>query len=113
MIIAINVLVFMNFVIALINECYGEVSEHRFEEAFQKKCAILGELNSVFGSLAQQSSVDILVTRVSENNNDAPESSESDTFKILRKQLISDRIELNMTIQMAQKELISQNEQTL
>lgn len=55
LIVAINVLVFMNFVIALINECYGEVSECRVEEAYQKKCAILGELNAVFGNMAQQS----------------------------------------------------------
>lgn len=52
MIIVINVLVFMNFVIALINDCYNEVAESRVEEAFQKKCAILCELDSVFGGLA-------------------------------------------------------------
>jgi hypothetical protein len=34
MIIVINVLVFMNFVIALINDCYNEVAESRVEEAF-------------------------------------------------------------------------------
>jgi hypothetical protein len=45
LIIAINVLVFMNFVIALINDCYNEVAESRVEEAFQKKCAILCELD--------------------------------------------------------------------
>jgi len=37
----------------------------------------------------------------------------SETFKILKKQLISDRIDLSQTIQMAQKELCSQNEQIL
>lgn len=52
MIILINVLVFMNFVIALINDCYGEVNDSREEEALQKKCAILCELDSVFGGLA-------------------------------------------------------------
>jgi hypothetical protein len=107
MIIVINVLVFMNFVIALINDCYNEVAESRVEEAFQKKCAILCELDSVFGGLAQQRSIDILVTRVSEAKNEVPESGISDTVKVLKKQLISDRIELSEKIQWAQKELVS------
>ena len=113
LIIVINVLVFMNFVIALINDCYNEVAESRVEEAFQKKCGILCELDSVFVGLAQQRNVDILVTRVSESKNEVPESGVSDTVKVLKKQLISDRIELSEKIQWAQKELISQNEQTL
>jgi len=51
-ILVVNVLIFMNFVIALINDTFGDCSENAAEESFQKKCAILCELNSVFGSIA-------------------------------------------------------------
>ena len=104
----VNVLIFMNFVIALINETFGEVSEVAEEESFMKKCAILGELNSVFGGMVQQSSVDILVTRLTEHSNEAPDSGQNDAFKILKKHFISDRIEVSQTIQNAQKDLSNQ-----
>jgi len=53
----------MNLVIALISENYGEVVNMRVEEAYQKKCNVLVELNSVFGGFAKRKNMNILITR--------------------------------------------------
>ena len=61
--IAIDQIVLMNLVIALISENYGEVVNMRVEEAYQKKCNVLVELNSVFGGFAKRKNMNILITR--------------------------------------------------
>ena len=43
---------------------------HRLEESYQKKCAVLCELNSVFGRIAKRKILNILVSRVGENTAD-------------------------------------------
>lgn len=63
--IAIDQIVLMNLVIALISENYGEVVNMRVEEAYMKKCNVLVELNSVFGRLAKRKNMNILITRQS------------------------------------------------
>lgn len=45
----ISVIILMNFTIALINDSYQESIPTRIEEAYQKKCGILCDLNDVFG----------------------------------------------------------------
>lgn len=63
MIVMVNVMVFMNFTIAVINDCYGEIIDTKEEEAYAKKCGILCELEGVFGNIAKKSPTSILVTR--------------------------------------------------
>lgn len=67
MITIISVLIFMNFTIALINDSYQDCIPTRIEEAYQKKCGILCELNGVFGKYAKKSDTQILVTRIGQN----------------------------------------------
>jgi hypothetical protein len=62
----------MNFTIALINDCYQESVPNRTEEAYQKKCGILCELNSVFGKYGKNSETNILITRKGQDSG-APE----------------------------------------
>ena len=83
MITIISVIIFMNFTIALINDSYQECILTRIEEAYQKKCGILCELNGVFGKIGQRSPTLILVTRVCQNAAGAEEENES--LKILKK----------------------------
>jgi len=59
----IMTLILMNLIIALIEENYGAVVTKRVEEAYQKKCGVLVELNSVFGKLAKRKNTNILITR--------------------------------------------------
>lgn len=88
MITIISVIIFMNFTIALINDSYQESIITRIEEAYQKKCGILCELNGVFGKYAQRSDTLILITRECQNSAGAEEENES--LKILKKQLLVD-----------------------
>ena len=89
MIVMVNVMVFMNFTIAVINDCYGEIIETREEEAYQKKCGILCELEGVFGKFAKKSPTSILVTRESLNIESA-DNEVNYTLKGLKKQWLVD-----------------------
>lgn len=53
----------MNFAIQIAEAGYGSVAEVQEEEAYQKKCEIICELNEVFGSIASRKQTNILVTR--------------------------------------------------
>ena len=72
----ISVLVFCNMVVALINEVYQETILTRVEEALQKRCGILCELQKIFGKVTPPRSTNIVVTRISLDNF---ERSKSDT----------------------------------
>ena len=61
----ISVMVFCNMVVALINEVYQETILTRLEEALQKRCGILCELEKIFGKLTPPRSTNIVVTRIS------------------------------------------------
>ena len=50
--------------IALINEVYQETIQTRVEEALQKKCGILCELEKIFGKVTPPRSNNIIVTRI-------------------------------------------------
>lgn len=53
----------MNFAIQIAEGGYGSVKEVRMEEAYQKKCEVICELNGVFGKIAKRKNTNILVTR--------------------------------------------------
>jgi len=53
----------MNFAIQIAEAGYGSVASVQIEEAYQKKCAVICELNSVFGQIAKRKKTNILITR--------------------------------------------------
>jgi len=54
----------MNFAIQIAEGGYNSVSQVQVEEAYQKKCDVICELNEVFGKIASRKSTNILITRV-------------------------------------------------
>jgi hypothetical protein len=53
----------MNFAIQIAEAGYGSVAEVQMEEAYQKKCVIICELNEVLGRIASRKKTNILITR--------------------------------------------------
>jgi hypothetical protein len=91
MIIMLVFLILMNLIIQLIEGNYVAVKDGRTEEAYQKKCTVLCELNEVFGKIAKRKAINILITReyvdAPDFNNDTDE-----TAKGLKKVLASNKI---------------------
>ena len=54
----------MNFAIQIAEGGYGSVKEVQVEEAYQKKCEVICELNEVFGRIAARKPTNILITRM-------------------------------------------------
>jgi uncharacterized membrane protein len=63
-VIVLNLLVVVNMNVQVIEGVLKSVNSKRVEEAYQKKCGVLVELNRVFGSLAKQKECNVLITRL-------------------------------------------------
>ena len=59
----LNSMIFLNFLIATIEEQYNDTKVHQVEEAYRNKAAILKDLDDVFGSYFNLKPVNILVLR--------------------------------------------------
>jgi hypothetical protein len=59
----LNSMIFLNFLIATIEEQYNDTKINRVEEAYRNKATILLELDDVFGSYIDLRPVNILVIR--------------------------------------------------
>jgi 16S rRNA U516 pseudouridylate synthase RsuA-like enzyme len=76
----------------------------RVEEAYKKKCAVLCELNSVFGTLAKRKTVNIIVTRASAVGKEKSTRLDKNTSG-LKKFVIVNNIELQQEVAQLRREV--------
>jgi len=69
------------------------VSAKRIEEAYQKKCGILCELNQVFGRIAKPKRCNILVTRLSTDQEEDTTNNMDKNSIALKKLIALNKIE--------------------
>lgn len=94
----------MNLIIAVINEHYGAVVILRTEETYQKRCAVLCELQSVFGAIAKKKLTNILVTRQGNVGRDASNRMDKATYA-LKKRIKVSRIDTELQVAQLKREV--------
>lgn len=92
-VIMLNNLVVMNLNIQVIETVLKSVNNKRVEEAYQKKCGVLCDLNSVFGKMAKRKTVNVLITRLSTDEK-VSESSIDKSAIALKKLIAKNKIEV-------------------
>ena len=83
-----NMLIFLNLMIAVIGDVYESVMETRTEESFKKTAEMIAELNLVFGKLdrTQLNSSKLIITR--EVAKDADENSQWQGFVLAVRRMV-------------------------
>lgn len=101
-------MILINLNVQVIEGVLGEVNGQRLEEAYQKKCGVLCELNEVFGKIAKRKQANILVTRVWLNPSEAPNDIDQ-TAKALKKLITINKIETIKDLSEMHREITSKN----
>jgi hypothetical protein len=94
---SLNSMIFLNFLIATIEEQYNDTKINRVEESYRSKASILLDLDDVFGSYIVFRPVNILVLR---QGVERPERSEAnEMLASLKAQMIQQQTILNTAMQ--------------
>jgi hypothetical protein len=101
----LNSMLFLNFLIATIEEQYNDTKIHQVEEAYRNKASILLDLDDVFGNYINLRPVNILVLRQSVER---PERSEAnEMLATLKGQINQQHITLNTALQSVKRDFTS------
>jgi hypothetical protein len=98
----------VNINVQVIEGVLGEVNERRMEEAYQKKCSVLCELRGVFGSIAKRKTSNVLVTRVSINEQDVSNDF-NHSVNAIKKVMAINKIEATKGIKQLHRNVTRQN----
>jgi hypothetical protein len=100
---AINSMIFLNFLIATIEEQYNHTKINRVEESYRNKATILLDLDDVFGSYIDLKPVNILVLRHPIERPELPEG--SNMLSNLKAQMIQQQTTLNTALHFVKKDI--------
>lgn len=93
-VVALNLLVVVNLNIQVIESVLKAVNKQRIEEAYQKRCGVLCELNGVFGKLARPKHTNVLITRLSTDQKESQATGIDKSAIELKKLLALNKIEV-------------------